>query len=177
MNHLLQPSCISTGNSDHTVDVKNNGQAILEVGEGILARGLSGRGTLSQFNTSEPDASLHLMRHQPTSTQQNLGFQDHFSTRYSSLNDAHRISPQHPDQFQPNNTSSFVQSSTQQFSDVHVSNSHWAQWNEVRSVSDLGISDLLRNDRLGFTNLIPCYENMKSPAGCFSHLNNRAFEM
>ncbi|XP_020422134.1 uncharacterized protein LOC18772725 isoform X1 [Prunus persica] len=176
VNHLLQPSCISTGNSGNTGDVKNNGQAILEVGEGILARGLSRRATLSQFNTSEPDARRHLMRQQ-TSTQQNLGFQDHFSTRYSSLNDAHRISPQHPDQFQPNNTSSFVQSSTQQLSDMHVSNSHWAQWNEVRSVSDLGISDLLRNDRLGFTNLIPCYENMKSPAGCFSHLSNRAFEM
>ncbi|PQQ09958.1 uncharacterized protein Pyn_03384 [Prunus yedoensis var. nudiflora] len=79
VNHLLQPSCISTGNSGNTGDVKNNGQAILEVGEGILARGFSRRGTLSQFNTSEPDASLHLMRHQPTSTQQNLGFQDHFN--------------------------------------------------------------------------------------------------
>lgn len=177
VNHLLQPSCIPTGYSGINGNVEINDPAILQVSEELLARGLSKRANLSQFNSSEPDARLHMLRQQTTSAPQNLGCQDHFMNSYSYLNDAQRITPQQPDQFQPNPSSSFVQPTSQHFSDMHLSNNDWVQWNRVNSVADLGISDLLRNNRLGFNKLIPCYENMQSPTSYFSHLNNRSFEM
>lgn len=175
MNHLLQPSAIPTGNSGIT-GAELFDPTILDISNGLLARGMAGSATLSQYNSFQPDARLHMLRQQSTSTQQNLGFQDHFRNTYSSLNDAQQFSPQHTNQFQ-SNPSTFVQSNTQQFSDVHVSNSNWVQWNGVKSASERGISELLRNERLGFNKFVPCYEDMKSRSSYFSDLNNKGFEM
>ncbi|KAM5559909.1 hypothetical protein ABKV19_021209 [Rosa sericea] len=173
VNHLLQPSAMPTGYSGITHDAELFEPSIFDIGNGILERG---RATLSQYNSSQPDARLHMMRQQSTLTQQNLGFHDHFRNTYSSLHDARLLSPQHPNQFQPN-PSTFAQSNPQQVSDVHVSNSHWVQWNGVKSASDLGISELLRNERLGFNKFIPCYEDTKTRSSYFSDLNSKGFEI
>ncbi|XP_062003089.1 putative general negative regulator of transcription C16C9.04c [Rosa rugosa] len=173
VNHLLQPAAMPTGYSGITPDAELFEPSIFDIGNGILERG---RATLSQYNSSQPDARLHMMRQQSTLTQQNLGFHDHFRNTYSSLHDARLLSPQHPNQFQPN-PSTFAQSTPQQISDVHVSNSHWVQWNGVKSASDLGISELLRNERLGFNKFIPCYEDTKTRSSYFSDLNSKGFEI
>lgn len=181
MNQSVQPSVMPTGYPGITGDAELFEPSSFDIGNGILERG---RATLSQYNSSQPDARLHMMRQQSTLTQQSLGFHDHFRNTYSSLNDGRLLSPQNPNQFQSNpsiftqsNPSIFAQSTPQQVSDVLVSNSHWGQWNGVKSASDLGISELLRNERLGYNKFIPYYEDSKTQSSYFSNLSSKGFEM
>ncbi|KAL6133341.1 hypothetical protein ACLB2K_065578 [Fragaria x ananassa] len=173
VNQSVQPSVMPTGYPGITGDAELFEPSSFDIGNGILERG---RATISQYNSSQPDARFHRMRQQSTLTQQSLGFHDHFRNTYSSLNDGRLLSPQNPNQFQ-SNPSIFAQSTPQQVSDVLVSNIHWGQWNGVKSASDLGISELLRNERLGYNKFIPYYEDSKTQSSYFSNLSSKGFEM
>ncbi|XP_050242839.1 uncharacterized protein LOC126691762 [Quercus robur] len=177
---LLQNSA-RTGISGFTEDVESIDPAILEVGKGILKRGLNNAGfnmrpTLSQqFSPFEQDPRLNMLMQQSISPQQNLGFPDNFGNRFSPPHDAYRFSPMLLDQVQPNNPSALL--TAQQIGNMQMSNGHWGGWNEARNVSGLGISELLQNERMGCNKFIPVYEDGKFPMSTFSNLPNREFGM
>lgn len=177
---MLQNSA-RTGISGFTEDVESIDPAILEVGKGILKRGLNNTGfnmrpTLSQqFSPFEQDPRLSMLMQQSISPQQNLGFPDNFGNRFSPPHDAYRFSPMLLDQVQPNNPSALL--TAQQIGNMQMSNGHWGGWNEVRNVSGLGISELLQNERMGCNKFLPVYEDGKFPMSTFSNLPNREFGM
>ncbi len=161
------------------------------------------RPTLSQqFSPFEHDPRLNLLMQQSISPPQNLGFPDNFGNRFSPPPDAYRFSPPHDayrfspprdayrfspphdayrfspmllDQVQPNNPSALL--TAQQIGNVQMSNGRWNGWNEVRSISGLGISELLPNERMGCNKFIPIHEDGKFPMSAFSNLPNREFGM
>ncbi|XP_050380597.1 uncharacterized protein LOC126797885 isoform X2 [Argentina anserina] len=170
VNHMVLPSAIPGGYPSITSDVELFEASNFDIGNDILERG---RTTLSQYNSSQPDARLHMMRQQPTITQQNLGFHDHFRNTYSLLNDACLFPPQQSNQFQ-SNPATYAHTTPLKVSHVDVSNNHWVQWNGVKSASDIVKSELLRNERLGYNKFI---QDTNTRSSYFRDLNSKGFEM
>ncbi|KAK9291149.1 hypothetical protein L1049_009337 [Liquidambar formosana] len=191
VNHLLQTSLSpegqfqtpSAGNVGSTGDVEFFDPAILEVGKGMLTTGLNNTGldmraTLCpQFSPFEHEARLQLLMHQSVAAHQNVKFSDNFRKRFSPPNDSYGIPPMLVDQSQVSNPSPFTQLNLQQFRNAHTSNGHWNGWNENKHTSDLGISELLTNERLGFSNFISGYDDLKFQMPGSGNLYNRGFGM
>ncbi|XP_043698562.1 uncharacterized protein LOC122649456 isoform X2 [Telopea speciosissima] len=186
-NHLLESSSLRnqyqappTGNIGSIGDVEFIDPAILAVGKGRLPNGInsSGLDVRSGFapqHTPGNDARLQLLMQPSISTHQNLRFAEHIGDRFS-LTDPYSIPSRILEQSQASNLSPFAQLSLQQSRSAHFQNGHWDGWNEVPAGNELGMAEILRNERLGFNKFLPGYEDLKfrMPSG---DLYNRAFGM
>lgn len=179
MNHLLQNATPPYG------DVEFVDPAIMEVGKGVLQARLNNPGcnvrpaSSLQLSPFDHNTELQMLMRQSISAQQNLRFPDHFTNRFSppTPSDAYSTLPMLLGQSPPNKPPAFAQMTAQQLRNLHMSNDRWADWNEVNGVSDLGMSELLKNQGLGFNNFIPSYEDLKCQMSSSSNLYNRGFAM
>ncbi|XP_012082267.1 uncharacterized protein LOC105642163 isoform X2 [Jatropha curcas] len=182
-NHLLQNSAPSSRNVGSSIDVEFVDPAIMEVGSGILAARLSNpsfdmRPALSpRISPFNHDTELQMLMQQSISVKQNPRFPDHFRNRFSPPNDAYSISSMLLGQSPPNNSSPFSQMATQQVRNLNMSHGCWGSWDEIKSVSNLGMSELLMNGKLGFNKIIPSPEDLKYQMSGSSNLYNRGFAL
>ncbi|XP_043719095.1 uncharacterized protein LOC122667004 isoform X2 [Telopea speciosissima] len=206
-NHLLQSSSFRnqyqappTGNIGSSIgDVEFIDPAILAVGKGRLPNGINSSGLdmrpgFSPQVTPENDArfqllmqhsiSTHQMQHsisthqmqQSISTHQNVRFADHIGDRFS-WSDAYSIPTRILEQPQASNLAPYAQLSLQQSRNARFPNGHWDAWNEVQNSSDLGMAEILRNERRGFNKFFPGYEDLKFRMPSSADIYNRAFGM
>ncbi|KAJ0027789.1 hypothetical protein Pint_35564 [Pistacia integerrima] len=189
-SQLLHTSAQPVRSSCRNGDVAFFDPAIMDVGQGIHAAGIKNVGSemrqtsSPELNSFDHDARLQLLMRQSISENQNLQFPNHLANRFdlannrfSPPNDTRRISPMLYDQSQPNNPSAFVLSTAQHFRNAHTSSGHLGDWNEVKSISDLGVSDVMTNGGAGYNNFIPSYEDLKCQISSPSNLYNRGFAM
>ncbi|KAK7393584.1 hypothetical protein VNO78_22142 [Psophocarpus tetragonolobus] len=166
VKHMQQQYISAPGNIDRITDEYNN-LALLNLGNGILTERLNNvsfdmrQTLLPQFSPAEDDPRLKLLMQQATPAQ-NLRLPDHIGNRFSPQNDSYRISSRFLDQIQSNSPSVFEQLHSPQFSsNTLASNNQWGRWNDTKNFSDLSISEVLNNERVGLSNFMPSYENIK----------------
>ncbi|KAJ4831942.1 hypothetical protein Tsubulata_039723 [Turnera subulata] len=177
-----------TGNISSTADIEFMDPAILAVGKGRLQSGLTNpvldmRSHFpQQLSALENEARLQLLMQRSLSTHPNLRYND-VGDRFSSINDSFGLSSRLVDQSPVSNLSQFSQLSLQQsrnglMANGHMSNGHWDGWNEVQGGNNLGMAELLRNERLGFNKFYASgYEDSKYRMPTSGDLYNRTFEM
>ncbi|XP_008802330.2 uncharacterized protein LOC103716197 [Phoenix dactylifera] len=165
-----------TGNSD---DVEFIDPAILAVGKGRMPLGVHNSGLsskpafTSQLSTSSSDPRLQLLMQQSISSYQNLRIPDHIGDRFLPLSDTYitsRLLMQNHGSLSP-----FTQISHRQPRSAHISNGQWGGWNDVRSGSEMGMPDILRNERFGLNNFYSGNEEHKFQIPSSADLYNRAF--
>ncbi|KAJ8477641.1 hypothetical protein OPV22_021368 [Ensete ventricosum] len=154
--------------------------AILAVGKGRMSLGIDnlGLGLKSTFpvqsSPSENDLRLHLLKQQSLSSYQNLGIPDCVGDRFLPLRDAYitsQLSAENHCSLSP-----MVQMSLQQLRNSQLLNKQWDGFNDLWTGSDMGMSEVMRNERFEHSN---CYssnddKNLHFPN---SDLYNREFRM
>ncbi|KAL9284066.1 putative transcription factor C2H2 family [Arabidopsis thaliana] len=142
------------GNSNGASDIDFVDPAILAVGRGMVNADLDMRsGFSSQLNSFENETGLHMLRQQSLSSAQQVnGFHHDLRNLSPSLNDPYGFSSRLMDQTQGSSLSPFSQLPRQQPSanSILSNGHHWDKWNEGQSVNNIGMAELLRNERLGF---------------------------
>lgn len=182
-SHLQPKSAPAAGNSGWYGDIPFVDPAILEFGKGLQAAGMNNLGSdlrhtsSPQLNPFDHEARLKLLMQQSSSEYQNLRCQGHLMNRFSPPSDTYGISSTLLNQPQPDNLSSFMQSPAQQYRNAHMSTGHLGSLKGVKSINDLGVSDLMPNGGLGFNKFIPTYEDLKCQMSNSSNLYNRGFAM
>ncbi|XP_044473449.1 uncharacterized protein LOC123201912 isoform X3 [Mangifera indica] len=187
-SQLLQTSTQPVRISGRNGDVAFFDPAIMEVGQGssgISNVGSEMRQTLSpEPNPFDLDARLQLLMRQSISEYPNLRFPNHLANKFDSTNnrfsppnDTCSISPMLYDQSQPSNPSASVQSTAQHSRNAHMPSGHLGGWNEVKSISHLGVSDYMTNGGVGFNSFIPHYEDLKCQISNPSNFYSRGFAM
>ncbi|XAR59805.1 hypothetical protein NMG60_11015783 [Bertholletia excelsa] len=188
-NHLLDASSLLTNPYQMPPaanigspggDIEFMDPAILAVGKGRLPAGLNNAGTLdmrsnfsSQSSAFENEARLKLLMQQSLSPLHNQRYAD-MGDGFSSLGDAYRVPPRIMEQSLASNLSPFSQLSLQQ--SRTALNGQWDGWNEIQRGNELGMTDLLRTERLGFNKLYAGYEDSKFRMPSSSdHLYNRTY--
>ncbi|CAH8333796.1 unnamed protein product [Eruca vesicaria subsp. sativa] len=144
------------GNQSGASDIEFVDPAILAVGRGMVNAELDMRsGFSSQMNSYGNETGLQMLRQQSWSAaqQQVNGFHHDPRNLSSSPIDPYGFNSRLMDhQAQGSSLSPFSQHSRQQPSANPVSsNGHWDKWNESQSVNSLSMTELLRNERLGFS--------------------------
>ncbi|GMI84063.1 hypothetical protein like AT3G45630 [Hibiscus trionum] len=181
-NHLDSSSLLR--NSYHAPasggggDMEFMDPAILAVGKGRLQGGLNNSGLdmrsnfPPQIGSYEDEARFQLLMQRSFSPHQNLRYDVGGSV--SSLNDSYGVSSRLMDQSQGNNISPYARLSLQQSRNSHMSNGPWDGWNEVQGGNNVGMAELLRNEKLGFNKFYSGYEDSNYRMG---GLYNRTFGM
>ncbi|KAG2335178.1 hypothetical protein Bca52824_006358 [Brassica carinata] len=144
------------GNLSGASDIEFADPAILAVGRGMINADLDMRsGFSSQMNSFGNETGLQMTRQQSLSAaqQQVNGFHHDVRNLSPSPIDPYGFSSRLMDlQTQGSSLSLFSQHPRQQPSANPVlSNGHWDKWNEGQSMNSLSMSELLRNERLGFS--------------------------
>ena len=67
--------------------------------------------------------------------------------------------------------------SLQQSTNAVMSNGQWDGWNEMQSGNNLGVAELLRNERFGFNKFYSGYDDSKYRMPNSGDLYNRTFGM
>lgn len=129
----------------------------------------------AQINAPDHDSRLRLLMQQSFSTHQNYGFSDHMVDRFSPLNDLYTPSAL-GERTQGNSLSHLAHMSFPQSKNSQQSTSQWDGWSEVQTGNDLVLSEILRNERLGFGKYFPSHEELKFHMPS-SDVYNRAFRM
>ncbi|XP_010425989.1 PREDICTED: uncharacterized protein LOC104711017 isoform X2 [Camelina sativa] len=163
--HIPPPS----GNSNAAGDIEFIDPAILAVGRGRLHNGMETAdfdmrsGFSSQLNSFENDPRLQLLAQRSLAAQQVNGYHDprNVNNFSSSLSDPYGISSRLMDQTQGTGLSPFTQLPRQTSPSPLLSNGHWDKWNDPQSGNTLGISQLLRNERMGFNDNV--YSRFEEP--------------
>ncbi|XP_017641784.1 uncharacterized protein LOC108483087 isoform X2 [Gossypium arboreum] len=188
-NHLMDSSSLLRNSYQARTSVGIGGPgdiefidpAILAVGKGRHQGDLSNAGLdmrpnfQPQLSPLDDEARLQLLMQRSLSRHQNLRYD--IGDNFSSLNDSYGITSRLMDQSQVNNMSPFAQLSLQQSRNSHMSNGHWDGWNDVQGGSNLGVAELLRNERLGFNKFYSSYEDSKYRMPSSGDLYNRTFGM
>ena len=162
-------------------DIEFMDPAILAVGKGRHQGGLNNSSLdmrsnfPPQLGPYENEARFQLLMQRSLSPHQNLRYD--VGDSFSYLNDSYGIPSRLMDQSQVNNVSPFSQFSLQQPRNSHMSNGHWDGWNDVQGGNDLGVAELLRNERLGFNKFYSGYEDSKYRMPTSGDLHNRTFGM
>lgn len=191
-NHLLDASSLlrntyqtPSGNISSSGDVELIDPAILAVGKGRVQSGPDNLGLdirsnypqhSQQLSARENEARLQLLMQRSLSQHQNLRYSG-IGDNYSLVNDSYGIPSRHIDQPQLNNISPFAQLSFQQSRNSHVPNGHWDGWNEVQGGNNLGMAELLRNERLGFNKFYSNFDDSKFCMPSAGDLYNRTYGM
>ncbi|GAB4859252.1 hypothetical protein Ancab_010711 [Ancistrocladus abbreviatus] len=171
-----------SGNASAAGDIEFMDPAILAVGKGRLTSGGVNNSGLdmrpifpSQAPAPENDSKLQLLMQRSLTPNQNLRYtevRDGFSPH-----DGYGFSSRHMEQSQSSNLSPLSQFSLHQSRNSAMSNGHWDGWNELQAGSDIGIAEILRNDRLGFNKLYSDFEDSKYQMPSSANLYNRTFGM
>lgn len=159
----------SSRNLNAAGDIELIDPAILAVGRGRIHNGMETAdfdmrpGLNSQLNSYENDARLQLLAQRSLAAQQVNGFHDprNVNNFSPSLSDPYGISSRLVDQTQGNSLSPFTQLPRQASPSPLLSNGHWDKWNETLSGNTLGITQLLRNERMGFNDNV--YSRFEEP--------------
>ncbi|XP_050935083.1 uncharacterized protein LOC103501902 isoform X2 [Cucumis melo] len=187
-NHLLEASSLlrnsyqanQTGNNISNGDIEFMDPAILAVGKGRRQIGLNNTGLdirtpfSPSLGTFDNEASLQLLMQRSLNPQQRY---TDVGDGFSHLGDSYGISSRLVDQSQVNNLSNFAQMSLQHSRNGLMSHGHWDGWNEVQGGNNIGVADILRNDRLGYNKYYAGYEDSKFRMPSSSDLYNRTFGM
>nr|XP_029122332.1 uncharacterized protein LOC105051241 isoform X2 [Elaeis guineensis] len=174
-NHLVGSPSLGNQHEAHLPgnpdDVEFIDPAILAVGKGRMPLGVHNSGLSSkssfpsQFSTSSSDPRLQLLMQQSISSY-------HIGDRFLPLNDPYitsRLSSQNHGSLFP-----FTQMSHQQPRSAHISNGQWGGRNDVRNGWEMGMPDILRNERFGL-NFYSGNEERKFQIASSADLYNRAF--
>ncbi|URE48824.1 RNA recognition [Musa troglodytarum] len=146
-------------------DVELIDPAILAVGKGRMSLGIDnlGLGLKSTFpvqsNPSDNDLRLHLLKQQSLSSYQNLGIPDCVGDRFLPLRDAYitsQLSAENHCSLSP-----MVQMSLQQLRNSQLLNKQWDGFNDLWTESDMGMSEVMRNERVGLSNFYSSNEDKK----------------
>ncbi|XP_012571318.1 uncharacterized protein [Cicer arietinum] len=186
-NSLLDPSFLprnsyqapSTGNFGGAGDIEFMDPAILAVGEGRFHGALNSpmldirSNYTPQLNYLENEARLQLLMQRSLPPQQNHRFSE-FGNNFSQLSNSYGISSR-IDQLQVGNLTSFPQLSLQQSRNAVLSNGNWDGWNEMQNGNNIGMAELLRNERLGFNKFYRGYDDSKYRMPNSGDLYNRTF--
>ncbi|XP_073139119.1 uncharacterized protein [Henckelia pumila] len=173
-NHVIDASSFSrnqwqtppsSNNSFSNCDIEFMDPAILEVRHSTLPSGINSpvldvRSSYSpQLNTFE-EARLQsfLQRSLPPHTNQKI---NELGDGFSSISDAYGVRSRVMEQTLSNNFSPFSQFAHPQSRNSIASNGQWNGWNEGPGANNLGMAELLRNERLGFNKLYGGYEDSK----------------
>ncbi|XP_021746224.1 uncharacterized protein LOC110712112 isoform X2 [Chenopodium quinoa] len=190
-NHMVEtPSflrnpyqALPSGNINPANDIEFIDPAILAVGKGRLPGGLNNSSIDMRQNYSvqppafENDSRMQLFMQRSLSPHQNLRYPD-VRDNFSPPNDAYGFSSRHMDQSQASNHVPFSQFSLQQLPrNTAVSNGPWDNWSELQAANDIGVAELLRNDRLGINKFYGGYEDAKFRMTNSGDLYNRSFGM
>ncbi|KAJ6309791.1 hypothetical protein OIU76_014681 [Salix suchowensis] len=191
-NHLLDSSSFlrnsfqtpPTGNAGSAGEIEFMDPAILAVGKGRLQGGLNNSGVdmmrssfPQQLHHYDNEARLQLLMQRSLPPHQNTRYAD-TGDSFSSLTDSFGISSRLVDQTQIGGLSPFAQLSLQQSRNGLMSNGRWDGWNEVQGGNSLHMTELLRNERVGFNKFYTSgYEDSKFRMPSSDDLYNRTFEM
>lgn len=180
---LRSPYQIPTSTIGSSADIEFIDPAILEVGKGRFPV-LNNNPSLDirsnfppQLNAFENDTRLQLLMQRSLSPHQNMRFSE-IGESFSPLNDTYGIPSRHNMDQSQASLSPFSQLTLQQSSrnvNSLMSNGHWDGWNDVQSGNGLGITELLRNERLGFNKFYTGYEDTKFRMPTSGDIYNRTF--
>ncbi|KAF8010867.1 hypothetical protein BT93_J1493 [Corymbia citriodora subsp. variegata] len=177
LSNLHQPP--TAGNIGNTVDIEFMDPAILAVGKGRHQNGLNNLSydvkPFPQSNAFESDSRLHSLMQGSLSPHQNLAYMS--GDNYSALNGTYGHPSRILDRSQVGSTPPFSQSTLQQARNGLTANIHWDGWNDIQSGDSVGISQLLRNERLGLKKFYDGYEDSKLWMSGSGDLYNRNFGM
>lgn len=163
-NHALDSSSLlrnqyhipSGGDTFTNGDIEFMDPAILAVGKGTFASGINNTGLdirsnfSPQFNTYD-EARFQSILQRSMPPHHNQRFSD-LGDGLSTLGDAYGIPSRIVEQTLSNNHSPFSQFTVPPPRNGITSNGQWDGWNEAQSVNNLGMAELLRSERLGFSN-------------------------
>ncbi|KAK9677912.1 hypothetical protein RND81_11G175700 [Saponaria officinalis] len=170
----------SNGNMSTANDIEFIDPAILAVGKGRLPSGAYSSGIDMwpnfQGQAFEDESRLQFLMQRSLSPQQNLRYTDARDNILPS-NEPFGFNYRHMEQPLATNVSPFSQYSLQQPRNTVVSNGHRDGWSEVQSPNDMGIADLLRNDRVGLNKFYGGYEDSKFRMTNSGDIYNRNFGM
>lgn len=172
-----------SGNINPANDIEFMDPAILAVGKGRLPGGFNNSSLDMRHNypvqtpAFENDSRIQLLMQRSLSPHQNLRYAD-VRDNFSPPSDAYGFTSRHMEQSHASNHAPFSQFSLQQQPrNTVVSNGPWDGWNERPSANDIGISELLRNDRMGINKYYGGYEDAKFRMTNSGDLYNRGFGM
>ncbi|KAH0777814.1 hypothetical protein KY290_009225 [Solanum tuberosum] len=174
---LLRNEYPSIGNVNNG-DIEFMDPAILAVGKGRVQNGLNGSSLdmspsfPPQPSGFENEARFQFLMQRSLSLHQNQRYTDN---RDNFFNDAYGISSRVVEQTLANNLSPFSQLNLPQGRNSVMSNGQWDGWNGVPSGNDVGMAELLRNERLGYNKLFNGYEEPKFRMSNSGELYNRTF--
>ncbi|GFP94847.1 ccr4-not transcription complex subunit 4 [Phtheirospermum japonicum] len=187
-NHMLDASSLlrnqyqtpSSSNTFSNGDIEFIDPAILAVGKGTLPGGINNNLGLDmrpnfspQLNTYE-DARFQSLLQRSLPPHQNQRFTD-MGNSFSNLGDAYGIPSRIMDQSMTNNLSPYSQFNPTQSRNGITSNGQWNGWSESQSGNNLGMAELLRNERLGFNKFYGGYEDPKIQTPSSGNLYNRTY--
>ncbi|CAN1145617.1 CCR4-NOT transcription complex subunit 4, partial [Linum perenne] len=173
-----------------TIDIELIDPAILAVGKGRFQGGFNNNPGLDmrsnfpqQLGMFENEARLQLLmqqRSQPPQ-HQNLRYGADLGGTFSTAPESYSRMTDQP-QVINNNLSAFAKLAHSQSRNGVASNGHWdnnSSWNEVQGGNNLGMAELLGNERLGGFNKFYAsgYEDLKFRIPNSGDLYNRTFEM
>lgn len=163
-NHFLESSSLLRnpyqaspgGNINAASDIELMDPAILAVGKGRLPSGVNDTGVDMRQNFHvqaslfENDSRLQVLMRRSLSHNQGLK-RTEVRDNFSAVVDAYGFtSQQHMEGSQLSNLCPFMPFPLQQARNTVATNGHWNGWSEIQTGNDLGVAELLRNDRLGF---------------------------
>ncbi|KAL2332068.1 hypothetical protein Fmac_019649 [Flemingia macrophylla] len=126
-----------------------------------------------QLNYLENEARVQLLMQRSLSPQQNLRFSEIGNT-FSHIGDSYGI-PSRLNQSQVGNLASYPQLPLQHSRNAVLPSGQLDGWNQVQSGNSLGVTELLRNERLGFHKFYREYDDSKYRMPNSRDLYNRTF--
>ncbi|KAK9664088.1 hypothetical protein RND81_14G019000 [Saponaria officinalis] len=169
-----------SGNTLSPSDIEFIDPAIMAVGKGRLPSGVSssaidmGRNFHILTPGVENDLRLKLKMQRTFALHQSHIYND-VRDNFATQNDAYGFPSQHIEQSQANNASSFSHIPLEQPRNMVISNGQWNGWSELQSPNDMGMAEILRNDRTGLDNLYGGYEDSRCRMTNTADLYNRSF--
>ncbi|KAL2487533.1 RNA binding (RRM/RBD/RNP motif) family protein [Forsythia ovata] len=178
-----------SGDSISNGEIEFMDPAILAVGKGMLPGSLNSSSLDTRLGYSPQFSTLEELRFQPllqrsVPTHQNQRFADptHQNQRYADLGDsfspladAYGVTSRVMELTLSNNLSPFSQFTLPQPRNAMTSNGQWDGWNPVQGENNLGMAEILRNERLGFTKFYGGYEDSKIRMPNSGNLYNGAY--
>lgn len=147
----------SVGSTISNGDIEFIDPAILAVGKGLLPGGLNSSGLddlrtrySSQLSAYE-EAKFQSILQRSLPSHQNQRFAS-IGESFSPLGDAYGIPSRVMEQTLASNISPISQFSLPQSRNGIISNGQWDSWNELQAGNNLGMAEILRNERLGYNN-------------------------
>ncbi|KAL3829150.1 hypothetical protein ACJIZ3_017952 [Penstemon smallii] len=186
-NHMLDASSLlrnqyqtpSNGNTFNNGDIEFMDPAILAVGKGTFSGsinnpGLDMRSSFSPQQSTYEEARFQSFLQRSLPPNQNQRFTDN-GDRFSPLGDSYGIPSRVMEHTVANNLSPYSQFTLPQSRNGLTSNGQWDSWNEIQSGNNMGMAEMLRNDRLGFNKFYGGYEDSRIRMSSSGNLYNGTY--